>query len=248
MGVGVDKFLRRVLGDQNFLVGWFLNFSGELRNTHVPVILPQPSPTARLLSASCLKYSGSLLHSFPMLAWVLSSFSQVSPLIMWPLLSVSSPTVEMLPGNSSQGLSRSCISATSIVMPPSVCMKEAETALRTKGRERLLVRKISHWCHCRIRPWQLLGARNPLLSKDLRVPFSTSPGHTPAQVDRSLRSLLLLVPRAETLRSSSFPNPLFECLCPTAGSGTWHSATCGSRVKRMVKNAWEALGKGLACS
>lgn len=39
----------------------------------------------------------------------------------------------MLPGNSSQGLSQSCISAISIVMPPSVSMNEAETALRMKG-------------------------------------------------------------------------------------------------------------------
>lgn len=39
----------------------------------------------------------------------------------------------MLPGNLNQGLSQSCISAISIVMPPSVCMNKAETTLRTKG-------------------------------------------------------------------------------------------------------------------
>lgn len=68
-------------------------------------------------------------------------------------LTVSSPTAEMLPGNSNQGLSQSCISAISIVMPPSVCMNKAETTLRTKGRERLLARKISHQCHLKVRSW-----------------------------------------------------------------------------------------------
>ena len=53
-----------------------------------------------------------------------------------------SPTAEMLPGNSSQGLSPSCISAISIVMPPSVCMSKAETALRMKGRKKPLGREL----------------------------------------------------------------------------------------------------------
>lgn len=44
----------------------------------------------------------------------------------------------MLPGNWSQGLSQSCINAISIAMPPSVCTNKAETALRMKGRKKLL--------------------------------------------------------------------------------------------------------------
>lgn len=55
--------------------------------------------------------------------------------VLCPILTVSSSAAEMLPGNSSQGLSQSCISTISIVMPPSVSMNKAETALRMKGRK-----------------------------------------------------------------------------------------------------------------
>lgn len=48
MGVGVDMFLKRVLGYQNSVVGWFLNSSGELRNTPPP---PNPRP---MFHSSCL--------------------------------------------------------------------------------------------------------------------------------------------------------------------------------------------------
>lgn len=66
----------------------------------------------------------------------------------------------MLPGNSSQGLSRSCISVISIVMPPSVCMNKAETALRMKGGG-------ASFCVLRADPMELIGTA-PLLDPTVK--------------------------------------------------------------------------------
>lgn len=106
------------------------------------------------LSASplshCQATSPALLKVFRQSVELLCSVEQMfdHPIIC-PLLTVSSPTAETLPGNLSQGLSRSCMSAISIVMPPSVCMNKAETALRMKGRKSLIARKIPHQGHLR---------------------------------------------------------------------------------------------------
>lgn len=87
---------------------------------------------------------GSALAAFELLlyfAWILPGRQRFIGRSCLPYNSF--PTAEMPPGNLSQELSQSCISAISIVMPPSVCMNRAETALRMKGRKKLLGREHS---------------------------------------------------------------------------------------------------------
>lgn len=129
----------------------------------------------------------------------------------------------MLPGNSSQGLSQSCISAISIVMPPSVCMNEAETALRKKGREKFLTRKISHQGD--LRAWHSFQAQEIYLC--LQISGQTqllSPileqlrTHSCTSEQVSLLGLLSLCP---TERHSGPFLPSLPCawLCLTTGPG-----------------------------
>lgn len=147
----------------------------------------------------------------------------------------------MLPGNSSQGLSQSCISAISTVTPPSVCTNEAETALRKKGREKFLASKISHqgWSEALA---QFPGTRNLPLSADLRA-NTAAKSHPWAAQDSLMHKWAglpagsaLLVPRGEALRAPSFPvYRVCGCAWPQApGSALSHpsvlSEMCSERA------------------
>lgn len=174
------------------------------------------------LSASSLSHcqatSPALLKVFRQSVELLCSVEQkFYHLIICPLLTVSSPTAETLPGNLSQGLSRSCMSAISIVMPPSVCMNKAETALRMKGS----------------------GASFCVLPVDPTEPIGTAPLSYPAVRNGSARSVRLLLKPQTTHLKTQVTSPVATAL--STPGGIFAETPAWKRIRALLRLTDQAL-------